>query len=74
MCRPMHTTQYEITVRGRLSDRPYASFGGLIANSAQSHTVLRGGLTGKDDLFRVLDDLEAMGLELLVVRRFAAYC
>jgi hypothetical protein len=31
-------------------------------------------MSSQDDLFRVLDDLEAMGLELLVVRRFAAYC
>jgi len=70
----MDTTQYEITVRGRLSDMPVAAFNGLIANCTQSHTVLRGAIAGKDALFRVLDDLEAMGLELLVVRRFAAYC
>jgi hypothetical protein len=70
----MHTTQYEITVRGRLSDSPVAAFDGLIANSTHSHTVLRGGIADKDALFRVLDDLDAMGLELLVVRRFAAYC
>ena len=69
----MRTTQYEITVRGRLSDAPVAAFDGLIANCTQSHTVLRGAIAGKDALFRVLDDLEAMGLELLVVRRFAAY-
>jgi hypothetical protein len=53
---------------------PVAAFNGLIANCTQSHTVLRGAIAGKDALFRVLDDLEAMGLELLVVRRFAAYC
>jgi len=70
----MPTTQYEITVRGRLSDMPVAAFNGLIANCTHSHTVLRGAIAGKDALFRVLDDLEAMGLELLVVRRFAAYC
>ena len=51
-----------------------ANFDGLIANSTQSHTVLRGSIADKDGLFRVLDDLDAMGLELLVVRRFAAYC
>jgi hypothetical protein len=65
----MNTTTYEITVRGRLSDKPVAAFGGLIANCTQSHTVLRGAIAGQDDLFRVLDDLDAMGLELLVVRR-----
>jgi hypothetical protein len=70
----MRTTQYEITVRGRLSDAPVAAFDGLIANCTQSHTVLRGGIADQGALFRVLDDLEAMGLELLVVRRFAAYC
>ena len=53
---------------------PVAAFNGVIANCTQSHTVLRGAIAGKDALFRVLDDLEAMGLELLVVRRFAAYC
>jgi hypothetical protein len=70
----MRTTQYEITVRGRLSDAPVAAFGGLIANCTQSHTVLRGSIADQDGLFRVLDDLDAMGLELLVVRRFAGYC
>ena len=70
----MRTTQYEITVRGRLSDAPVAAFDGLIANCTQSHTVLRGSIADKHRLFRVLDELEAMGLELLVVRRFAAYC
>jgi len=65
----MNSTHYEITVRGRLSDSPVAAFDGLIANCTQSHTVLRGSLADKDDLFRVLDDLDAMGLELLVVRR-----
>jgi len=70
----MRTTQYEITVRGRLSDSPVAAFNGLIANTTQSHTVLRGAIADRNGLFRVLDDLEAMGLELLVVRRFAAYC
>jgi hypothetical protein len=70
----MHSTQYEITVRGRLSDSPVAAFDGLIANCTQSHTVLRGGIADQSGLFRVLDDLEAMGLELLVVRRFGAYC
>ena len=70
----MRTTQYEITVRGRLSDAPVAAFDGLIANCTHSHTVLRGSIADQDGLFRVLDDLEAMGLELLVVRRFAGYC
>jgi hypothetical protein len=70
----MDTTQYEITVRGRLSDMPVSAFNGLIANTTQSHTVLRGSIANQTGLFRVLDDLEAMGLELLVVRRFAAYC
>jgi len=70
----MRTTQYEITVRGRLSDAPVAAFDGLIANCTQSHTVLRGSIADQSGLFRVLDNLEAMGLELLVVRRFAAYC
>jgi hypothetical protein len=65
----MRPTHYEITLRGRLSDSPVAAFDGLIANCTQSHTVLRGVLADEDDLFRVLDDLDAMGLELVVVRR-----
>ena len=65
----MNTTHYEITVRGRLSDAPVATFDGLIANSTRSHTVLRGSIADQAGLFRVLDDLDAMGLEVLVVRR-----
>jgi len=54
----MRNTQYEITVRGRLSDAPVAAFDGLIANCTQSHTVLRGGIPSQEGLFRVLDDLD----------------
>ena len=62
-------SQYEITLRGRLSDAPVAAFDGLTANCTRSHTVLRGSIADQAGLFRVLDDLDAMGLELLVVRR-----
>jgi hypothetical protein len=61
--------QYEITVRGRLSDTLVAAFDGLTASSSTADTVLRGDIADQAALYGVLARIESLGLELLDVRR-----
>ena len=65
----MKPTQYEITVRGRLSETLMAAFDGLAATPAAAETVLRGEIADQAALYGVLDRIESLGLELLDVRR-----
>jgi hypothetical protein len=65
----MKPTQYEITVRGRLSETLLAAFDGLAATPAAADTVLRGEIADQSALYGVLDRIESLGLELLDVRR-----
>jgi hypothetical protein len=64
----MNTTPYEITVRGRLGDTLIGAFAGLAAAPAGANTVLRGSID-QAALHGVLERIEALGLELLDVRR-----
>jgi hypothetical protein len=65
----MKSTNYEITVRGRLSEGLIAGFGGLSATSTATETVLRGEIVDQAALYGVLALIESLGLELLGVRR-----
>jgi hypothetical protein len=69
----MSPTHYEITVRGRLSDRLLTAFDGLTASASANDTVLRGVLADQAALYGVLDRIESLGLELLDVRRRASH-
>jgi hypothetical protein len=64
----MKPTHYEITVRGRLSDRLVAGFDGLTATPVPAATVLRGELD-QAALYGVLARMESLGLELVDFRR-----
>jgi hypothetical protein len=59
------TTRYEITVRGRLSDRLVQAFDGLTATPVPAGTVLSGELPDQAALHGVLARIESLGLELL---------
>jgi hypothetical protein len=65
----MKPTQYEITVRGRLSEALLAAFDGLSATPESAATVLRGEIADQSALYGVLERIESLGLELLAVRR-----
>ena len=65
----MHTTHYEITVRGRLSAALAGAFDGLTAVPAGSDTVIAGDIADQAALYGVLERIESLGLELLDVRR-----
>jgi hypothetical protein len=60
---------YQILVRGRLGRTMRAAFPGLHAQPRGQDTLLTGGLPDQASLHGVLAQIEALGLELLEVRR-----
>ena len=68
----METTCYEIRVRGRLSKTLLDAFPGLHAQMQGAETVLAGALPDQAALYGALTQIEALGLELLEVRRSQA--
>lgn len=67
----MQPTHYEITVRGRLSATLAAAFDGFGAQQLATQTVLYGEVPDQAALFGLLECVQALGLELLKVRRVA---
>jgi hypothetical protein len=61
--------RYRIRVRGRLGETICSAFPALQATSSGGDTVLTGPLTDRAALYGVLAEIEALGLELLEVRR-----
>ena len=61
--------RYEIRVRGALSDTLFEAFPSLERQVNAGETVLAGNLPDQAALFGVLALIEALGLELLDVRR-----
>ena len=61
--------RYEIRVRGRLGEMMLSAFPGLRADSCGEDTLLTGPLVDSAALYGVLAELEALGLELVEVRR-----
>ncbi len=60
---------YEIRVRGRLGDETVAALGELTTTLEPSATVLSGELRDEAQLRELLEQLEALGLEPVDVRR-----
>jgi hypothetical protein len=69
MDTPVTSTTYEIRIRGVLSDRLLIAFPGLDARAENGETLLTGALPDQAPLYGVLAEIEALGLELLEVRR-----
>jgi hypothetical protein len=65
----VRTAYYEIRVRGRLSDMLLGAFPRLHAEMQGAETVLAGALPDQAALHGVLSQIEALGLELLEIRR-----
>jgi hypothetical protein len=61
--------RYEIRVRGLLGETLLSAFPGLHGESRAGETVLAGELPDQAALHGVLARIEALGLELLEVRR-----
>jgi len=60
---------YEIRVRGRLGGMLLGAFPDLHAQAHGTETVLTGPLADQAALYGLLAQMEALGLELLEVRR-----
>jgi hypothetical protein len=66
---PREGGSYEIRVRGRLSDSLVAAFEGMNASVEPVETVLHGPVQDQAALYGLLDRIQALGLELVEVRR-----
>jgi hypothetical protein len=62
---------YEIRVKGRLSASVQSAFHGMTACVEPVETVLSGKLEDQAALYGVLQHVQALGLELVEVRRVA---
>jgi hypothetical protein len=60
---------YDFHVRGELSDGVLAAFADLQATKRGGKTVLSGVVPDQAALFGVLDRIEALGIQLVEVRR-----
>jgi hypothetical protein len=60
---------YEIRIKGRLSDSLISAFEGLDATVEPVETVLHGPVADQAALYGLLDRIQALGLELIEVRR-----
>jgi hypothetical protein len=63
------TTGYEIHIKGRVSEQVLGAFAGMDATVQPSETVLRGPVCDQAALHGLLDRIQALGLELIEVRR-----
>jgi hypothetical protein len=63
---------YQIRVRGRLGQTIRSAFPTLRAQVAGGDTVLTGVLADQAAVYGVLAEAEALGLELIEVRRLAS--
>lgn len=68
----MNAIHYQILVRGRLSETILGAFPDLCAEARGRDTVLVGVLPDQPALHAVLAQIEALGLELLELRRAGA--
>jgi hypothetical protein len=64
-----HPVSYQIRVRGRLGRTMRRAFPALHAEMRGKDTLLTGALADQAALFGVLTQVEALGLELVEVRR-----
>jgi hypothetical protein len=68
-CEERDLQQYEIRVRGRLGPKMLRAFPALTAQARGGDTLLRGGLQDQAAVYGLIAKLEALGLELLELRR-----
>jgi hypothetical protein len=63
------TAVYEIRIKGGMSDQLLAAFEGMESTVQSAETVLRGPAVDQAALHGLLDRVQALGLELIEVRR-----
>ena len=62
-------TDYEIRIKGRLSDSLTHVFEEFTSTVRPAETVMRGELRDQSELHGVLETIQSLGLELIEVRR-----
>jgi hypothetical protein len=62
-------TSYQIRVRGRVSNALLDSFEGMDSEVEPVETVLHGPVRDQAELHGLIDRIQALGLELIEVRR-----
>jgi hypothetical protein len=65
----MRPTKYEFRLRGRLRDAMLREFEGMTATPLGDETLLRGLVRDSSALYGVLARIQALGLELIEMRR-----
>jgi hypothetical protein len=60
---------YEIRIKGRLSDSVCGAFEDFTAAVKPAETIMRGELRDQSELHGLLEQIQALGLELIEVRR-----
>jgi hypothetical protein len=63
---------YKIRIRGRLGATALSAFPSMVSELEGSETVLTGLLADRSALFGVLQQIEALGLDLLELREIRA--
>jgi hypothetical protein len=69
MARPTRDASYEIRIRGRISPALLDSFEGMSSVLEPVETVLHGPVRDQAELHGLIDRIQALGLELIEVRR-----
>jgi hypothetical protein len=65
----MTAADYEIRIRGRVSDSTMETFEDFTATVQPAETVMRGEIQDQAELKGLLDQIQALGLELVAVRQ-----
>jgi len=65
----MPEATYEIRIKGRVSQALLDSFAGMDSDLEPVETVLHGPIKDQAELHGVIDRIQALGLELIEVRR-----
>ena len=69
MTQPASGAKYEIRIRGRVSPALLDSFEGMESELEPVETVLHGPVRDQAELHGLIDRIQALGLELIEVRR-----
>ena len=65
----MASSDYEIRVKGRLTDTVTNAFEDFTASVKPAETTLRGEVRDQAELHGLLEQIQSLGLELIEVKR-----
>jgi hypothetical protein len=67
--RPVAEVSYEIRIKGRVTRALLDSFAGMESQLEPVETVLHGPVRNQDELHALITRIQALGLELVEIRR-----